>query len=191
MFKLNAATRNKKAIDFIALSLICSSSRLNQFKLGFLILNEGFPSNRSQLPCQSEQRCSNNAITPVGIEGKPSHRQPMFPFGIASCQIRDSLNVARYEQRLIVRSLDARIFNYEFHEKAELLSKSSFTIVTTPDGVEQALGAISGHPVLGADTETTGLDPLRSRVRLLQIATPDQSFVFDLFQVAAFDHPAL
>ncbi len=113
----------------------------------------------------------------------------MFRFGIALCQIRDSFNVARYDQRLIVRSLDARIFNYEFHKKAELLSKSSFTIVTTPDGVEQALGAISGHSVLGADTETTGLDPLRSRVRLLQIATLDQSFVFDLFQVAAFDHP--
>ena len=68
------------------------------------------------------------------------------------------------------------------------MSKSSFTIVTTDKGVEQALGALSGHPILGADTETTGLDPLRSRVRLLQIATPDQSFVFDLFQVAALDH---
>jgi DNA polymerase I-like protein with 3'-5' exonuclease and polymerase domains len=71
------------------------------------------------------------------------------------------------------------------------VSKSSFTIITTDDGLKQALGAISGHPVLGVDTETTGLDPLRSRVRLLQIATLEQSFVFDLFQIAAFDHPAL
>lgn len=71
------------------------------------------------------------------------------------------------------------------------MSKSAFTLITSDDGVKQALEAISGHSILGVDTETTGLDPLRSRVRLLQIATPDRAFVFDLFQVAAFDNPAL
>jgi DNA polymerase I-like protein with 3'-5' exonuclease and polymerase domains len=50
---------------------------------------------------------------------------------------------------------------------------------------------MSSHPVIGVDTETTGLDPLSSRVRLLQIATPERAYVFDLFQIAAFDHPAL
>lgn len=79
----------------------------------------------------------------------------------------------------------------DFTKKAERVSKSPFTIVTTDDGLKQAVGAISGHPILGVDTETTGLDPLRSRVRLLQIATPEQSFVIDLFQIAALDHTAL
>ncbi len=51
--------------------------------------------------------------------------------------------------------------------------------------------AISKHAVVGVDTETTGLDPLRSRVRLLQIATPEHSFVIDLFQVRALERPEL
>src|SRR5215212_6131174 len=76
-------------------------------------------------------------------------------------------------------------------KKAEQLSETAFTIVATGDDLKQALAAISGHPVIGADTETTGLDPLSSRVRLLQIATPERAYVFDLFQIAAFDHAAL
>lgn len=71
------------------------------------------------------------------------------------------------------------------------MSQTPFTVITDPAALEQALAAISGHPIIGVDTETTGLDPLRSRVRLLQIATPEQSYVFDLFQVRAFDHARL
>lgn len=71
------------------------------------------------------------------------------------------------------------------------MSKSSFTVITDPAAVEQAVGAISGHSVIGVDTETTGLDAFRSRVRLLQVASPDHSYVFDLFQVRAFDNAAL
>jgi DNA polymerase I-like protein with 3'-5' exonuclease and polymerase domains len=71
------------------------------------------------------------------------------------------------------------------------VSKTPFTVITDPADLEQALGAISGNSIIGVDTETTGLDAFRSRVRLLQIATPDQSYVFDLFQVRAFDHASL
>ena len=71
------------------------------------------------------------------------------------------------------------------------MSETAFAIITTGDELEQALGAISTHSIIGVDTETTGLDPFRSRVRLLQIATPDRAYVFDLFEVAAFSHPTL
>jgi DNA polymerase I len=71
------------------------------------------------------------------------------------------------------------------------VDETPFTVVNDMAALEQAVGAISGHSIIGVDTETTGLDALRSRVRLLQIATPDQSYVFDLFQIRAFDHPAL
>ena len=65
------------------------------------------------------------------------------------------------------------------------MSATPFTVISTRQAAEQALGAISGASVLGVDTETTGLDPFRSRVRLLQIATPEHAFVFDLFAYAA------
>jgi DNA polymerase I len=71
------------------------------------------------------------------------------------------------------------------------VSTKSFAVVTTREGAEEALGAISTHSVLGVDTETTGLDPLRSRVRLLQVATPARTYLFDLFEFPAFEVGAL
>ncbi|MEK6300187.1 MAG: DNA polymerase [Acidobacteriota bacterium] len=71
------------------------------------------------------------------------------------------------------------------------MSTTPFTFITDEAAVEKAAEAISRHPAAGVDTETTGLDPLTSRVRLLQIATPEHSFVIDLFQVRALEHPGL
>lgn len=71
------------------------------------------------------------------------------------------------------------------------MSQTAFTLITSQPDVEPATAAMAGHSIIGVDTETTGLDPYRSRVRLLQIATPERRFVFDLFEVAALDHPAL
>ncbi|HET9532156.1 MAG TPA: DNA polymerase [Blastocatellia bacterium] len=66
-----------------------------------------------------------------------------------------------------------------------------YTLITDLAGVEQATVRIMDETVIGVDTETTGLDPYRSRVRLLQIATERHSFVIDLFKVPAFDHQPL
>src|SRR5215475_3358457 len=56
------------------------------------------------------------------------------------------------------------------------------SIVTNERELDDAVNAISGSASLGVDTETTALDPFRARIRLLQIATPSRSFVFDLFE---------
>src|SRR2546425_4893212 len=71
------------------------------------------------------------------------------------------------------------------------MSRTPFTLITTEAALEQALEAISRHQVVGVDTETTSLDPFRGTVRLLQLATPEQSFVIDLFQLPALKHPGL
>src|SRR2546425_3245948 len=68
------------------------------------------------------------------------------------------------------------------------MSRTPFTLITTEPALEEALGAISRHQVIGVDTETTSLDPFRGRVRLIQLATPDQPFVIDLFQLPALEH---
>lgn len=70
------------------------------------------------------------------------------------------------------------------------MSETIFTLVTKTDGMDKLVEAISGQPVIGVDTETTGLDPMTSRVRLLQISTDKRNFVVDLFKVDAFAHPA-
>ena len=65
------------------------------------------------------------------------------------------------------------------------MSRTPFRLVNTEQALEQALGAISSHPVIGVDTETTSLSPFQGEVRLLQVATPEQSFVIDLLQLPA------
>lgn len=54
-------------------------------------------------------------------------------------------------------------------------------LITTPDELQTALAALAAETFIGFDTETTGLDPHRSQLRLLQLATRQQSFVLDLF----------
>jgi DNA polymerase I-like protein with 3'-5' exonuclease and polymerase domains len=71
------------------------------------------------------------------------------------------------------------------------VSRTPYSVITSDAGLATALEKIVGEPVVGLDCETTGLDPLRSRLRLLQIATPQASFVFDLFRVGAARHPAI
>src|SRR5947207_7945663 len=71
------------------------------------------------------------------------------------------------------------------------MSRTLFNVVRTRPTLERALEAISRHQVIGVDTETTSLDPLQGRVRLLQLAVPEQNFVIDLFELPAFEHSGL
>ena len=71
------------------------------------------------------------------------------------------------------------------------MSRTPFKLVSTEPALEQAVGAISSHSVIGVDTETTSLSPFQGAVRLLQLAIPEQSFVIDLFQLPAFKHRGL
>ena len=71
------------------------------------------------------------------------------------------------------------------------MSRTPFKLANTEADLEQALEAISRCPVVGVDTETTSLSPFQGEVRLLQVATPEQSFVVDLFRLPAFKHRGL
>lgn len=67
-------------------------------------------------------------------------------------------------------------------------SGTDFTLVTDPAGLATVVKAMRewAGPA-GVDTETTGLDPARDRVRLIQIAMGDDVCLIDLF---AFADPA-
>ena len=68
---------------------------------------------------------------------------------------------------------------------------TQYTLITTERDLEEALEHLSGSPVLGVDTETTGLDPYQSRIRLIQLATAERAFIVDLFRVPALGHKSL
>jgi DNA polymerase I len=58
----------------------------------------------------------------------------------------------------------------------------NYEVVKTADDLRKAIEILATQPVVGLDTETTELDPYTSRLRLIQLATPDRIFIFD------FDH---
>ena len=50
---------------------------------------------------------------------------------------------------------------------------TQYQLVKTPEELRRAVDALSKAQVIGVDTETTDLDPYLSRLRLIQLATPD------------------
>ena len=66
-----------------------------------------------------------------------------------------------------------------------MLDKTQLEYVTDNTLAGQRALSLCTQPVLGLDIETTGLDPLQSRIRLLQVATKDgRIYVFDLDRVS-------
>src|SRR5829696_6240154 len=58
----------------------------------------------------------------------------------------------------------------------------NYQVIKTADDFRKAIEALATQPVVGLDTETTDLDPFNSRLRLIQLATPERVFIVD------FDH---
>jgi len=55
----------------------------------------------------------------------------------------------------------------------------AYTVVTEATQLARLLPQLQSAPLLGIDTETTGLDPLTHRLRLVQLATADHVIVVD------------
>ena len=58
-------------------------------------------------------------------------------------------------------------------------------LIFTPKEIRAAVAELAQQPAIGFDTETTHLDPLRGRLRLLQLATPDNVWLIDVYQFAS------
>ncbi len=64
---------------------------------------------------------------------------------------------------------------------------TQYELVTTPEQLRRAVEQLSKLQVVGLDTETTDLDPYVSRLRLIQLATPENVFIIDLDKFSSFD----
>lgn len=60
-----------------------------------------------------------------------------------------------------------------------------YQYITSATELLDATPDMLNSPVLGFDTETTGLDPRRDKIRLAQFANRDKAWVIDLFKVPA------
>ncbi len=64
---------------------------------------------------------------------------------------------------------------------------AKYQVIKTPDELRRAVERMSSQPVIGLDTETTDLDPYTSRLRLIQLATPE---IVSIIDVDAFANTA-
>jgi DNA polymerase I len=75
--------------------------------------------------------------------------------------------------------------------EADRLSRTAFRLINTRAALEQAVGALSSCRVIGVDTETTSLSPFEGKIRLIQLSTPEENFVVDLFKLNALENRGL
>lgn len=64
---------------------------------------------------------------------------------------------------------------------------TNYELIRTADELRKAIETLSNQPVVGLDTETTELDPYTSRLRLIQLATPDRVYIIDFDKFADGD----
>lgn len=57
---------------------------------------------------------------------------------------------------------------------------TNYHVIKTAEELRLAIERMSSQPAVGLDTETTDLDPFTSRLRLIQLATPDRVSIIDL-----------
>ncbi len=55
--------------------------------------------------------------------------------------------------------------------------------IKTKTQTKSAYDFLKSEPLIGADTETTGLDPYLNEALLVQLGTPDDQFVFDMYHL--------
>ena len=60
--------------------------------------------------------------------------------------------------------------------------RQTYTLITDRPGLERAAKTLRQSESVGLDTETTALSPRDGRVRLLQLATSEETFVIDVFE---------
>ena len=65
--------------------------------------------------------------------------------------------------------------------------KLPYKLIESAAEIGPLVESLRGREVIGIDTETTGLDPYRSRLRLLQIATPEAVWIIDCFRLTRAD----
>ncbi|MCI0665240.1 MAG: ribonuclease D, partial [Acidobacteria bacterium] len=62
------------------------------------------------------------------------------------------------------------------------MDAAGYKLITESDDLAQVAETMRAEPVIGLDTETTGLDPHTSKLRLIQLATPQTSYIIDFFR---------
>jgi hypothetical protein len=118
-------------------------------------------------------------------ERDPSRREADIPAGAAPSALDGATGMAAQEDH---RPMQVELWALPHSPSVRLevvptFPTPAYTVVTEPAALARLLPQLQAAPRLGVDTETTGLDPLTDRLRLLQLATADRVIVVDLASV--------
>lgn len=72
---------------------------------------------------------------------------------------------------------------YKEEKGFSLAYRPNFIFIDTEEEAKKAVDYLSGFSILAVDTETTGLNPYKSKLLLLQIATPDVCYILNCTKV--------
>ncbi|MBC7475728.1 MAG: DNA-directed DNA polymerase, partial [Candidatus Sericytochromatia bacterium] len=63
----------------------------------------------------------------------------------------------------------------------------TYQLIKNKIELEELVEYLANQDIVAVDTETTGLDPYLSKVRLVQFATTEKSFIVDCFDFQDLD----
>ena len=67
----------------------------------------------------------------------------------------------------------------------------NYSLITSENDLRAAVEELRTSHAIGVDTETTGFEPHSSQIRLVQLASPEKSYVIDTFQFNALNNAEL
>ncbi len=100
----------------------------------------------------------------------------------------DIIEAHGFIYKVLERQFGARLLD---GVASDVVLDGKHDLIKSQKGLKAIMPALQRATIVALDTETTGLDPLRSRVRLLQIGTCEGTFVIDLFEFEPAKMPAL
>jgi DNA polymerase-1 len=63
------------------------------------------------------------------------------------------------------------------------MNGTQYDLITRAEDIPALVESLERQPAVGIDTETTGLDPYTSKLRLLQFSVPGRNVLLDLFEL--------
>ncbi len=100
------------------------------------------------------------------------------PYSNGAYNVDNEVDPYEAEERLAIQEESAETNTIEV---GGAYNVPEFEYVTTADRLAAVVPDLLTAPIIGLDTETTGLDPLKDQLRLIQLATPTQTVVVDAF----------
>lgn len=122
----------------------------------------------------------NIGYSSASLEGNIQHPQHLRKMLTVLTEPENpELEATSGDQRILETRIEARQHFANAVGTREMLTENAVSLITTEAEARAAIETLMPYPAIGMDFETTGLDPHTDRVRLIQLSTPEKTYVLD------------